>query len=320
MRVICEAPDTERETLLDFLVWAKTIHQEFGFHHFTEFYEHLVRRVRRSWSSIGLNDYDTVWRVYAKQFDVRPTKKPDKWSNYRRQDTTKGEQAGGEGKGGKVDKGKGKGKGKGGKGTIRDARYPHNHGTCERGADCKFRHVCSVCGAADHVRAAAAYPGRRAAMVGWTSGRRREEYIRVWNVQGGHWGHGMEPTLQLVERLVPMPVSMENPELWRAHSQEARVRSSSRWPSLRQRELAARATVETMERCGTMEAERRCYEEEIEKVGCVVPLLTRRAHCVAAAFHDWHDVQFLVRSAACGTGWAYEDVEFDEPYRVPNYV
>ncbi|KAK3251328.1 hypothetical protein CYMTET_20089 [Cymbomonas tetramitiformis] len=109
-----------------------------------------------------------------------------------------------------------------------------------------------------------------------------------------------------------MPVSVENPELWRVHSRNSRVRSSSRWPALRA-ELAARATVETMERCGTMEAERRCYEEEIERVGCVVPLLTRRAHCVAAAFRDWHDVDFLVRSAACGTGWPYEEIELAEP-------
>ncbi|KAK3271124.1 hypothetical protein CYMTET_20504 [Cymbomonas tetramitiformis] len=233
----------------------------------SEFYEHLVRKVQRTGSSITINDYDTVWRVCAKQFDVRPAKKPDRWSQYRRSDAAEEEENAGKGKGGRGDKGKGKGKGSDmfaacaglriTPGLLRRARGPPEEG-----------------------------------VQPWWSGLRAGEYIRVWNVQGGPWGHGVEPALQSVERLVPVPVSVENPELWRAHSQESRVRSSSRWPALRQ-ELAARTTVETMESCV-------------------------RAHCVAAAFRDWHDVHFLVRSAACGTGWAY--VELDEPYRVPNYV
>ena len=161
MNIICTAPETERETLLDFLEWGKTIHAEFGFHHFTEFYEHLVRRVQRAGTSISLNDYDTVWRVYSKQFDVRPKKNAGKWSQYNRTGGAAVDQGGDGGKGGRGGKGKGgKGKGgKGGKGAIRDACYPHNQGTCDRGADCRFRHICSVCGSADHVRAAAACPG-----------------------------------------------------------------------------------------------------------------------------------------------------------------
>ncbi|KAK3254330.1 hypothetical protein CYMTET_36454 [Cymbomonas tetramitiformis] len=60
------------------------------------------------------------------------------------------------------------------------------------------------------------------------------------------------------------------------------------------------ATIENMEACGTGENERRCYEEECERVGCSIPTLTSRAHLVAAAFQDWQDVDFLVRCAACG--------------------
>ncbi|KAK3240388.1 hypothetical protein CYMTET_49750 [Cymbomonas tetramitiformis] len=347
MNIICEAPETERETMLDFLEWGETTHAEFGFHHFTEFYEHLVRRVQRAGTSISLNDYDTVWRIYSKQFDVRPKKKADKWSQYVRTGGAAVDHGGDGGRGGKGGKGKGgKGKGKGGKGAIRDACYPHNQGSRTAPGVCDLHtsgegqistgliSELAEIGTDERLEG----PVRELPLLGlddseaadrvavqegvlpWWNGLRTEDYVRVWNVQGGPWGHGVEPALRSVERLVPVPVSVENPELWRAHSQGARVRSSSRWPALRQ-ELAARATVETMESCGTMEAERRCYEEDIEKVGCrVVPLLTRRAHCVAAAFQDWHDVQFLVRSAACGTGWAYEDVELDEPYRVPNYV
>ncbi|KAK3234112.1 hypothetical protein CYMTET_55601 [Cymbomonas tetramitiformis] len=79
-----------------------------------------------------------------------------------------------------------------------------------------------------------------------------------------------------------------------------RVRMSARWPALR-KEILRRATIENMEAHGTGENERRCYEEKYEHVGCSILTLTNRAHLVAAAFCDWHDVDFL-------------------PYRVPNYV
>ncbi|KAK3233889.1 hypothetical protein CYMTET_55838 [Cymbomonas tetramitiformis] len=57
-----------------------------------------------------------------------------------------------------------------------------------------------------------------------------------------------------------------------------------------------------------------------DQVPLSIPTLTSRAHLVAAAFQDWHDVDFLVRCAACGAGWPSEEIEVDEPYRVPNYV
>ncbi|KAK3288007.1 hypothetical protein CYMTET_4513 [Cymbomonas tetramitiformis] len=290
MNIICTAPETERETMLDFLEWGKTIHAEFGFHHFTEFYEHLEGQ---QWITGAMG---------AKAAGAEKAK-------------------GVKGKGGKGGKGSEVAPGgcelhTSGDGQISTGLISE---LAEIGEDERLDGPVGelpLLGlddgeTADEVAVMGVLP--------WWDGLHTEDYVRVWDVQGGPWGHGIEPALQSVEKLVPVPVSVANPELWRAHSQDARVRSSSRWPALRQ-ELAARATVETMESCGTMEAERRCYEEEIEKVGCVVPLLTRRAHCVAAAFQEWHAVQFLVRSAACGTGWAYEDVELDEPYRVPNYV
>ncbi|KAK3263307.1 hypothetical protein CYMTET_27877 [Cymbomonas tetramitiformis] len=90
-------------------------------------------------------------------------------------------------------------------------------------------------------------------------------------------------------------------------------------PALRE-EILQRATIENMERCGTGENERRCYEEECERVGCTIPALTSRAHLVAAAFQNWHDVDFLVRCAACGAWWPSEEIKVDKPYRVPKYV
>eukprot|EP00854_Cymbomonas_tetramitiformis_P000782 gene782-biopygen662 len=118
----------------------------------------------------------------------------------------------------------------------------------------------------------------------------------------------------------PRPVSEENPEKWSlVEGGRRRVRRSARWPCIRQ-QLAARATREKMEAAGTAEHERARYVQELKAVGAAVPLLTERAHLLAAAFEDWHDRDFLVRGAACGIGWPSRQVEADGPFRVPNYV
>ncbi|KAK3243572.1 hypothetical protein CYMTET_46781 [Cymbomonas tetramitiformis] len=62
------------------------------------------------------------------------------------------------------------------------------------------------------------------------------------------------------------------------------------------------------------------HVHEVLSMGAAVPFLTERAHLMAAAFEDWHDVDILVRGAACGIGWPSHPVEMDEPFRVPNYV
>eukprot|EP00854_Cymbomonas_tetramitiformis_P007899 gene7899-biopygen7974 len=112
LRVVREAPEPEREGLLDFLEWGKTIAEEFSFHHFTEFYEHLVRKDQRAGSSVSINEYDAVWRVYAKQYGVRLRRpKPHRWNKYLRDKDRSATTGGGKGQKG----GNGKG-GKGGKG------------------------------------------------------------------------------------------------------------------------------------------------------------------------------------------------------------
>ncbi|KAK3287294.1 hypothetical protein CYMTET_5188 [Cymbomonas tetramitiformis] len=102
--------------------------------------------------------------------------------------------------------------------------------------------------------------------------------------------HDRVPMTWEVERIAPLPVTQVSPDLATA--------------------------------IGAMvgENERRCNEEECERVGCSIPTLTSRAQLVTAAFQGWHDVEFLVRCAACGAGWPSEEIEVDEPYRVPNYV
>ncbi|KAK3237869.1 hypothetical protein CYMTET_52088 [Cymbomonas tetramitiformis] len=153
----------------------------------------------------------------------------------------------------------------------------------------------------------------------WWADLRADEFIPVWDVLGGPRRHDRVPLRWEVERIAPLPVTQTSPDTWRLPKEPGRVRTSTRWPALRE-EILQRATIENMERCGTGENERRCYEEECERVGCNIPNLTSRAHLVAAAFQDWHDVDFLVRCAACGAGWPSEEIEVDEPYRVPNYV
>ncbi|KAK3232623.1 hypothetical protein CYMTET_57039 [Cymbomonas tetramitiformis] len=153
----------------------------------------------------------------------------------------------------------------------------------------------------------------------WWAGLRRDEFIPVWDVLGGPRRHDRVPLKWGVERVAPLPVTQTSPDTWRSPEEPWRVRTSTRWPALRA-EILQRATIENMKRCGTGENERRCYEEECERVGCAIPTLTDRAHLVAAAFQDWHDVDFLVRCAVFGAGWPSEEIEVDEPYRVPNYV
>ncbi|KAK3249488.1 hypothetical protein CYMTET_41080 [Cymbomonas tetramitiformis] len=162
-------------------------------------------------------------------------------------------------------------------------------------------------------------PASELAPFRWWDGLRSDEFIPVWDVLGGPRRHDRAPLRWEVERVAPLPVTQTDPDAWRSPEDPRRVRTSTRWPAIRA-EILQRATIENMEACGTGENERRCYEEECERVGCAIPTLTSRAHLVAAAFHDWHGVDFLVRCAACGAGWPSEEIEVDEPYRVPNYV
>ncbi|KAK3243613.1 hypothetical protein CYMTET_46744 [Cymbomonas tetramitiformis] len=156
-------------------------------------------------------------------------------------------------------------------------------------------------------------PGR------WWADLRADQFIPVWDVLGGGRRHDRAPMVWEFERLAPLPVTQLSPDTWASPLEPWRTRVSTRWPELRA-DILRRATVETMERCGTSEGERRCYVEECVRVGCAVPTLTRHAHIVAAAFNGWHDVDFLVRCAACGAGWPSEKIDIDEPHRVPNYV
>eukprot|EP00854_Cymbomonas_tetramitiformis_P034024 gene34024-biopygen4051 len=153
----------------------------------------------------------------------------------------------------------------------------------------------------------------------WWADLREDEFIPVWDVLGGPCRHTRVPMAWEVERRAPLPVTQMSPGAWASALEPGRTRCSTRWPQLRA-DIVLMATIEAMEACGTSENERRCYEEECLRVGFAVPTLTSRAHLVAAAFRGWHDVDFLVRCAACGAGWPSEEIDLDVPYRVPNYV
>ncbi|KAK3287958.1 hypothetical protein CYMTET_4566 [Cymbomonas tetramitiformis] len=334
MRIVKEAPADQMESLMDFAEWARSIAQEYGFSHFLEFYEHLVRRVQRSGSGITINEYDSVWRVYVRQYDVRPTwqskgqgggpRNKRQWPGQQHppqqqqqpQHPGQGQQgARGNGKGGK-----GGGKGKGGKGGSgesagergMESEPPADDGEEQRGAEAQGECGCAG-GRQPEGEQAAEAPDR------WWSGLREDKFVPVWDVQGAplrqlrgavgaaHWG------------AAPLPVTSVNPGPWTVPGPVPRLRHSEKWPALR-REIVERATIEHMEGKGTLEVERASYAEEVRRVGCVVPRLTERAHLLATAFAGWHDVDFLVRCAACGAGWPSEKMEMEEHYRVPNYV
>eukprot|EP00854_Cymbomonas_tetramitiformis_P007961 gene7961-biopygen8040 len=162
-------------------------------------------------------------------------------------------------------------------------------------------------------------PAEVVASERWWADLRADEFIPVWDVLGGPRRHARVPLRWEVERIAPLPVTHTCPDTWRLPEEPGRVRMSTRWPALREK-ILQRATIENMEACGKGENERRCYEEEGERVGCSIPTLTSRAPLVAVAFQDWHDVDFLVRCAACGAGWPSGEIEVGEPNRVPNYV
>ncbi|KAK3263301.1 hypothetical protein CYMTET_27883, partial [Cymbomonas tetramitiformis] len=128
----------------------------------------------------------------------------------------------------------------------------------------------------------------------WWDGLRSDEFIPLWDVLGGPRRHNRVTLRWEVERIAPLPLTLTSPDAWRSPEEPGRVRVSTRWPAIRA-EILQRATIENMEICATGENEKRCYEEECECVGCAIPMLINRAHLVAAAFQDLHDVDFLVR-------------------------
>ncbi|KAK3255631.1 hypothetical protein CYMTET_35195 [Cymbomonas tetramitiformis] len=153
----------------------------------------------------------------------------------------------------------------------------------------------------------------------WWRGLVPTSFVPVWDVAGLPLRREGQPAPgDATFQVFPMPVSEHSPELW-ALLEGSRVRVSHRWPALRE-DILRRATKEHFEATGTAEHERAQYVQECHDAGVAVPLLTERAHIVAAAFAGWHDVEFLVRGAVCGVGWPYKPVEMAEPFRVPNYV
>ncbi|KAK3241759.1 hypothetical protein CYMTET_48494 [Cymbomonas tetramitiformis] len=82
LRIMCEAPAEARKDLVDFLEWAESIAADCTFYHFSEFYEHLIRQVQRSTIGISPDGYDRVWRVYQQQHRLQPGAKR-KRSDYR---------------------------------------------------------------------------------------------------------------------------------------------------------------------------------------------------------------------------------------------
>ncbi|KAK3283064.1 hypothetical protein CYMTET_9223 [Cymbomonas tetramitiformis] len=202
--IVCEAPETQHETHMDFMEWCKAIMEEYGFHHLTEFYDHLVHRVWHAGSTISINEYDSAWPVWMKQFNVRPRgnsklrQKP--WSKWTRRDQQQWDAANTaqvaevEGKGGK---------GKGGKDRA---------GEILAGDIAEEKEEILVTGK-DEFAAFARLQGGDS----WWSGLKADAFIPVWDALG------REPVLSQVARLALLPVAVTDPEPCRAHPPWLRV-------------------------------------------------------------------------------------------------
>ncbi|KAK3254056.1 hypothetical protein CYMTET_36718 [Cymbomonas tetramitiformis] len=93
------------------------------------------------------------------------------------------------------------------------------------------------------------------------------------------------------------------------------------WARLRQlKDIVRHAERAGLAGTGMTEAERARFQQEVREVGAQVPLMSERAHLLAAALWDWPDVAFLMRGAACGVGFPFAGEDPGDPYVVPNYV
>ncbi|KAK3267852.1 hypothetical protein CYMTET_23616 [Cymbomonas tetramitiformis] len=299
LRIMCEAPAEARDDLVDFVEWAKSIAADYNFFHFFEFYEHLIRQPGQPKRKRG--DY--------------------KW---KREDANNGKGAKGKGKGGVVPPGEPESSQQAPAGAEKDPAVETDTAP-EVEKEIEMEDVLAETEGVEladmeaDVEMSPKLPAEVVASERWWADLRADEFIPVWDVLGGPRRHARVPLRWEVERIAPLPVTHTCPDTWRLPEEPGRVRMSTRWPALREK-ILQRATIENMEACGKGENERRCYEEEGERVGCSIPTLTSRAPLVAVAFQDWHDVDFLVRCAACGAGWPSGEIEVGEPNRVPNYV
>ncbi|KAK3271521.1 hypothetical protein CYMTET_20135 [Cymbomonas tetramitiformis] len=307
LRILCDAPAEARDDLMDFVEWARTIAAEFSFYHFNEFYEHLVRQVQWLATGISLDGYDRVWQVYKQTAGLKKKAAKKHKDHYTRQRDAAEQQrpaapedaGGGRGKGGKGARGRGGGcggrGGRGGRGGADGVRTVPDP-TVGSDAELEFGQPIAVenIGAVDaHVGCGPpdvedgdgvplVSPGGADTSGRWCADLREDEFIPMWDVLGGPRStHTRVPMAWMDERLAPLPVTQLSPGTWASPSEPWRTRCSARWPQLRA-DILHMATVETMEACGTSEGERRC--------------------------------------AACGAGWPSEEIDLDEPYRVPNYV
>ncbi|KAK3251216.1 hypothetical protein CYMTET_39439 [Cymbomonas tetramitiformis] len=345
--------DRQHRLMLYFKDWFHNKAAVFGVAPLIKFYEFFTLRMEEDDTvGFGVASYSELFSEYSREQGLRPLgKRPwserdaqgQRGSRPRSQQQQPMQHGGGQGaKGGR----------KGGKGSSTSAAIVPDHKAGD--AACPGR-GCAQEGPAIEVETAGASgpAGDKEEDIMLTAGEQdfvpivQDEDGRELEVKGDQlgpaWWEGLEPTtfspvwdaagLQvrgavMQERATravaccepPAPVLEADPDKWAVWDRgRRRLRRSERWPDIR-RELAERATVSAMEKAGTAERERERYVKELRSVGAAVPLLSERAHLVAAAFCDWRDCSFLVRGAACGVGWPSRQVEGAAPFKVPNYV
>ncbi|KAK3270658.1 hypothetical protein CYMTET_20957 [Cymbomonas tetramitiformis] len=285
--LMCAAPAEARDLLAGFRKWMRVLAGEFAWEPLRKFYDHLVSRMAKDPSvTFELASYSALWELYRLEKGVKA--KPA--------GATSG---GGTGTGGRsggarkpwtgvADAGKGKDAGNRGAGAKQAGGGAGKQGKgALRAPGCGEEEVSDV-GSREPV------PTEEISGGAQESGERWEEPGQVQEAHLGSEGGGGEYP-------------------------SAGGSSSRRWPELRE-DIVRRATLMGPRGSGTEEGERLQFQQEVRRVGAQVPLMSERAHLMAAVFQDWPDMEFLVRGAACGVGFPFEGQMPEEPYVVPNYV
>ncbi|KAK3242272.1 hypothetical protein CYMTET_48029 [Cymbomonas tetramitiformis] len=287
-------PTLQHKLLLYFHTWFVTKVAEYSFTAMAKLYHFFIVRMETDDSvSFKLGSYSDTFAAYVAETNIQPQggsggagggkRSKAKWDQYRQpQGGQQGAPAGGDRQQPVAPAGKGKGKGKGrGKGGKRGGLQTFPH---IRDATTPQREVEEIEGD---------LPTGQQQVTGCCQRR---------NSQGDEmeidkrWRHGLVPTSFIpVWDVAGLPLRREG-------------QSAPGWRYVP----------------GVPGAGIRAIAGALDGAGGIprvaVPLLTERARIMAAAFSEWHDVDFLVRGAACGVGWPYEPVKMNELFRVPDYV
>eukprot|EP00854_Cymbomonas_tetramitiformis_P034012 gene34012-biopygen3092 len=333
-RLMCAAPEGALDLLAGNRRWMRVMAADFPWDPLRKFHDHLLARmVKDPTVTFELGSFSALWELYRREKGLKEKGSGagggsggagGSYSAGRRTRTVQAEAAKQDAgaqqeQGAKAARMAGAGKGE----QVRHACFEHNSAEGCKKARCRFHHKCKMCGKEGHMH----YEGNEC-----TAQRKRLE---------GELSPGDATTLGELHdgegaQEAPGQARCGDAEMWSGGSRfpvEEAEESACWWEQLRRlgvvsvwdaaglplaREAAGEAV--GLAGTGTTELERAHFQQEVREVGAQVPLMSERAHLLAAALRDWPDVAFLVRGAACRVSFPFASEDPGDPYVVPNYV